>query len=261
MQPPYIIANWKMNLTRSESVTLATAVVASGSKGGSVILCPSFPNISSVADVLQGTTIVLGAQDVSSAERGSFTGEVSAAMLAAVGCRYVIVGHSERRQRFGETNQIIGQKVSAAFRAGLTPILCIGEKRDERDAGQARAVVRAQVSEALAGTEVSAAGLIVAYEPVWAISPNPPARGDEALEMLPVITDSLSQSVGVNAARERCVVIYGGSVGASNVTEFVRPGKFAGALVGRESLAADEFLRIIAEADAAYATRSPRSNV
>ena len=251
MNRPYLIANWKMNLTLTESVEVA-AVIGQGSRGvaAEVVVCPAFPNIAAVAEVFKETVVSLGAQDVAAEERGSYTGEVSAAMLKAVGCRYVIVGHSERRRRFQETNALVNAKLRRALQHELTPILCVGETKEERDAGEANRVVSEQVAEALAGVEHDSGRIIIAYEPVWAISPSPPAKSADALVMLPVIQEAIARQTQLHP--DGYVVVYGGSVAANNVASFVGPGRLAGVLVGKESLSGQEFLAIIATAAAAY---------
>jgi triosephosphate isomerase len=201
--------------------------------------------LSAVSAVLSGTKVSLGAQDVSSEEAGAHTGEVIASLLHEVGCRYVIVGHSERRRRLGESNDLIKKKVAAAVRHNLTPILCVGETHEERSAGRSEEVVREQVATAVGGLNLAEGALVVAYEPVWAISPNPPARAVDALSMRPIIEDVLARELGQAALRDQCVLVYGGSVRPENVLQFVGPETMQGVLVGAESLVAGEFLKII----------------
>lgn len=243
MEAPYVIANWKMRLSLNESQALAAALhTGVPAENGTVVVCPSFPCLTSVAAALTEMSVMLGAQDVSPDELGPFTSEVAASVLAEVGCRFVIVGHSDRRARQGETDKQVEQKLSAALRHGLTPVLCVGETATERKRGETVNVIKRQLGAVPAGKE---GRIIVTYEPVWAISPQPPATGDEAAAMLSVINETLK---GTAAA-----IIYGGSVSLQNVTDFVAPKKFAGVLVGADSLKAAEFLAIIAATRRAFA--------
>lgn len=252
----YIIANWKMNLTLAESVDLARAVISNVKikepVKGKVIVCPSFPNLWAVADIIkENENIALGAQNVSDRPSGAYTGEVSAAMLANVGCKYVIVGHSERRQYFAETNNVIHDKVEQCLANKLTPIICVGETKEEREKGSAENVVKEQVKQALAGITLKDSLLIIAYEPIWAISPGAPASSVEVEPMKSVIEKSLSEIFTPEQIRQ-CAIVYGGSVDANNVSEFVGPGRMNGVLVGKDSLSAEDFSDLVTKAIALY---------
>jgi triosephosphate isomerase len=247
MVGPYVVGNWKMRLSLAESGALADALAAAVQAGeGVVAVCPSFPCLATVAASLRGSVVALGAQDVSADERGAFTGEVAASVLVELGCRFVIVGHSERRTRHGESDELVGRKVAAVLRCGLTPVVCVGETAAERRQGQSTAVVTRQLRPVVA----AAAGreFIVAYEPVWAISPQPAASGEEATAMLPAVRQAV-------AAASSVPVIYGGSVSPANVNSFVGPGRFAGVLVGAESVRATEFSAIAVAARQGFTAR------
>jgi triosephosphate isomerase len=243
---PYVIGNWKMRCTLAESVALARAVAAGvASCGATVVVCPSFPHLVSVAGAMSDTALLLGAQDLSDESSGPFTGEVSAASLVEVGCRYVIVGHAERRQRCGEGDELIGRKVAVALRHGLTPSVCVGETREERQRGGSSSVVHRQLTGALAAVTTEPVNLVVAYEPVWALSPYPAASGSEARAMLAVVRQSLAERFPGSFSWP---VIYGGDVQRGNVADFVGANGFQGVLVGAASVAAPSFLDIIERA-------------
>jgi len=246
MRTPLIAGNWKMYKTASEAVVLASAVLKelSTPDGIEVVVCPPFTALAAVAQVIAESSVGLGAQDLHWAKDGAYTGEVSAEMLWDIGCRYVIVGHSERRQYFGETDEAVNKKSLAALAGGLTPIICIGETLSERETGRAHDVVEAQVKGALLGfTPEQVRALTVAYEPVWAIGTGKTATPGQAEEMHAHVRMAIAGLFGAGVA-QGVRVLYGGSVKAENARELLRRSEIDGALVGGASLQADSFASI-----------------
>ncbi len=244
-----IAGNWKMNKTVPEALALVEALKARAAEmaGVDVAVCPPFTSLAAVAKAVAGTPLRVGAQNVHWAASGAFTGEISAAMLAEIPVTYVIVGHSERRQYFGETDATVNQRLKAALGAGLTPIVCIGELLMQREAGQTAAVVSEQVAQGLAGlTGEQLAATVIAYEPVWAIGTGRTATPAQAQEVHALIRDLLRRSHGAVADTVR--ILYGGSMKASNAGELLRQPDIDGGLVGGASLVAEEFLGIIRSA-------------
>lgn len=247
MPPPLIIAgNWKMNTTLREAQALARdvrALIGPEPPKATVVLCPPFPFLGPILRVVDGSPIQVGAQDLFYEEKGAFTGQVSAAMLKDL-CAWVIVGHSERRQLFGETDDTVNKKVKAALAHGLRPILCVGETLAERQSGRAAEAVRRQVEAGLQGVDALAA-VVVAYEPVWAIGTGVAATPETAREVMAgAILETLAAKYGGHAALET-PLLYGGSVTAANVEGFAREDCIHGALVGGASLRALEFVQIV----------------
>jgi triosephosphate isomerase len=249
--PVSIVAgNWKMNKDMPEAVELAKGVRDGLSSVGEVevVLCPPFVSLSAVRDVVRGSPIKVGSQNMHFEEAGAFTGEISPLMLKGL-CEYVILGHSERRQLFGETDALINLKVRAAFQHGLRPILCIGETLEQREAGQAASVVGQQVSAGLADAG-DITGLVVAYEPIWAIGTGRAATPEIAAEIMGgPVRETLHSMFG--AAAEDVPILYGGSVNPGNIAGFVAQECIHGALVGGASLQAGQFLEIIKQTAAA----------
>jgi triosephosphate isomerase len=242
-----IAGNWKMYKTPSEAVVLAEAVVKrlSAPDGTEVVVCPAFTALQAVGHVLSGSRIGLGAQDVHWEKEGAYTGEVSAAMLRDLGCRFVIVGHSERRQHFGETDRSVNKKSVAAFANGLTPIVCVGETLAEREAGRANEVVAAQVKGALSGwASQDVSSLALAYEPVWAIGTGKTATPSQAEAMHTHIRATIAGLFGAEVAKG-VPILYGGSVKPDNAHELLQRSEINGALVGGASLDADAFASIV----------------
>jgi len=247
MRIPLIAGNWKMYKTASEAVVLARAVVKSLSPpdGGEVVICPPFTALAAVGQVIAGSRVGLGGQDLHWAKEGAYTGEVSAEMLRDLGCRYVIVGHSERRQYFGETDENVNKKSLAALGSGLTPIICVGEALSERETGHAHHVVEAQVKGALSGLAPGQVrALTLAYEPVWAIGTGRTATPDQAEEMHAHVRKTIGGLVGVDVA-QGVRILYGGSVKPENAKELLQRSEIDGALVGGASLHADSFALIV----------------
>lgn len=243
-----IAGNWKMNGLRGDGVDLAAAIAGRTREASEVdlLVCPPATLIAPVAEVLRGTSVALGGQDCHPEPSGAFTGDVSAEMLADLGCRYVIVGHSERREHHGEDDALIWQKAVAAHRAGLVPIVCVGETESERDRGEALDVVRRQVSGCIPDA-ATGANLVVAYEPVWAIGTGRAATVDDVAEVHGAIRAVLRERLP--AAADTIRVLYGGSVKPSNAAELLAVEDVDGALVGGASLKADDFLAIAASSN------------
>jgi len=247
MRRPLIAGNWKLNGLQSAAVTLAAAI-REGAKGESraeVLVCPPFTAIGAVSATLKDSGIAVGGQDLHWQDSGAFTGEVSGAMLADLGCRYVIVGHSERRQFFGETDEWVGKKLRAAQAAGLEPIVCVGERLEEREGNVTEAVIGRQLDGALAGlSKEQMLKLTVAYEPVWAIGTGKVATPSQAQEVHAFIRARLGTlSDGATAREVR--ILYGGSVNPENIRGLMEQTDVNGALVGGASLKADSFLKIV----------------
>lgn len=230
----YLVANWKMKLTIAESAALARAArewhEAILHPSFALILCPSPCAIPAVAEALKGSRVGLGAQDAAEAERGSLTGATSPLQLRELGVQYVIVGHSERRAHYGETDELIAKKVATALKAGFRTILCVGETADERAGGKAEEVVRRQVREGLQGT--TGGELLIAYEPVWAIGSGTPVGVPDAHAQAAAIQNELHKAWGGSSTD--IPLLYGGSVDRGNVASFTE-GPLAGTLVGTAS--------------------------
>jgi triosephosphate isomerase len=241
---PIIAGNWKMNTNIDQAVELAQEMRDRLDKIGGVekVLCPPFVSLSAVGKVISGSSIKLGAQNMHFEEKGAYTGEVSPLMLAGL-CEYVILGHSERRQYFGESDEIVNRKVKAALKAGLKPILCVGERLEENEAGKTEEVVTRQIKGALAGVDFSKS-LVVAYEPVWAIGTGKAASGKQANDTIKLIRSTLAALYGKESSQS-IRIQYGGSVTAANIGEFISQPEIDGALVGGASLKAGEFLSIV----------------
>jgi len=247
---PLIVGNWKMNLNRAEAVRLAEELkpLAADKPGVDVVVCPPFVYLDAVRGVLSGTRWGWGAQDMAHQANGAFTGEVSAAMLLDLGCKYVILGHSERRHVFGETDAEINAKTHAALAAGLTPIVCVGELLAEREARQTGAVIERQFAESLAGlTPEQMVKTVIAYEPVWAIGTGKVATPEQAEEVHRDLRKLLTSRY--NAATAEAVRIqYGGSVKPGNAASLLQQPNIDGALVGGACLTSADFGGIIAAA-------------
>jgi len=244
MRVPLIAGNWKMNTTVAEALELVRAMKDELEKATNVekVVCPPFVSLAPVKALLEGSSIKLGAQNLFFAEKGAYTGEISPLMLADL-CEYVIIGHSERRQHFHETGDMVNKKIAAALKAGVTPILCIGERLEENEAGRTEDVVAEQLHSALAGIE-DLCGLAIAYEPVWAIGIGKPATAQQASETIAFIRRNIARTYGQKAAQEMRI-LYGGSVNSANAAEFLSQPEIDGALVGGASLQAKEFLSIV----------------
>lgn len=244
---PLVAGNWKMHKTVGEAVALIEDLRGrlDGAEGAEVVVCPPFTALYAAKQALEGSGIALGAQDAHWEKQGAFTGAISVPMLVDVGCRYVIIGHSERRQHFGETDQTVARKVRAVLGAGLVPIVCVGESWEQREAGQTEEWVRGQVLAALDGLDADQiAGLAVAYEPVWAIGTGRAATRSDAGEVAGLIRDTVARMTAP-AAAARMRILYGGSVTPDNMAGFMEEPEVDGALVGGASLKADGFAAIV----------------
>lgn len=251
MRRPLIAGNWKMHTTRAEAETLAKGIreQTAGLSHADVLVCPPFAYLQAVGQCLMNSSVAWGAQNLYFEPLGAFTGEVSAAMLADLGCQYVIVGHSERRHILGETNEIVARKVHAALLAELQPILCVGETLGQREAGETQPVLRAQLESGMEGvTPAQFPRLIVAYEPVWAIGTGRhamPQQADEAQAYLRKLVASRYN----NLLADRLRILYGGSVKPDNAALLLGQPNVDGALVGGASLKVDSFVSIVAAAE------------
>jgi triosephosphate isomerase len=246
---PLMAGNWKMNLTHPEAVALVQklAWILADKKHDfartEVAVIPPYTDLRSVQTLVDGDRLAIryGAQDVSVHDSGAYTGEISATMLAKLGCSYVVVGHSERRQHHQETDEVVNAKARQATSASMTPIVCVGEGLDVRQAGEQVPYTLAQVDGSLAGfTPKEVASLVIAYEPVWAIGTGEVATPDDAQEVCAAIRGRLRETAGDEAA-DACRVLYGGSVKAANIAGIMAKADVDGALVGGASLQAEEF--------------------
>ena len=244
---PLVAATWQMHTTIRRALRLVEDVKAgiAAVRGVDVVICPPATALSTVGSALAGTPLMLGGQTMHWEAEGAFTGEISAPMLVDVGCRAVLIGHSERRLYFGETNETVGLKVPAAMRHDLIPIVCVGERLQERQAGETDAVVTRQIHAAIRNTgEHDLRRLVIAYEPVWAIGTGQTATGEEADRVAGVIRDGLAAS-GHREAGSSARILYGGSVKPENIGEFLGQPQIDGALVGGASLDAQAFAAIV----------------
>lgn len=240
---PFIVGNWKMNTSREEAVRLATAIASEPISAVHLALCPPFPWLIPVAAALAGTQVDLGAQNCWTEPNGAFTGEVSPTMLAEI-CRYVLIGHSERRRVLGEPDELIAKKLRAALTAGIEPILCVGEDLETRQAGSAVSYVKAQLEHALASLSKEEIGTCTfAYEPIWAIGTGVAAEPSDAEEMAAEVRSVISSVAGADVAHA-ARILYGGSVTPANAAAILANENVDGALVGGASLKAESFLRI-----------------
>ena len=247
MRSIVIVGNWKMNTSIGEAGDLVERMKPDldAIEGAGKVVCPPFVALSRVRDILSGTSIAVGAQNLYHENHGAFTGEVSPSMLSGL-CEYVIIGHSERRQHFGENDAIVGRKVKAALDIGLKPIMCVGEQLEEREEGLAAAIVEQQLQLGLARVE-TAGSLLVAYEPVWAIGTGRAATPEDAQAMMSHIRRLLARRFGSHAAVD-IPLLYGGSVNQDNVASYVHEDDIDGALVGGASLNADSFVQLVRNA-------------
>ncbi len=246
MRTPFVAGNWKMNKTVAEARALVAEMTPDlrAVKGVEKVLCPPFMSLIAVAALLQGTDIGLGAQNIHWEPKGAYTGEIAPGMVAEF-CQYVIIGHSERRTYFGETDETVNKKTTAAGTAGLIPIVCVGETLAEHESGQTAVVVSRQIRAGLKGLEVEfAQKVVVAYEPDWAIGTGRASTGVDANAVVrDHIRKPLAEMYGIQTA-QAVRVLYGGSVTAANAAEFFNQAEIDGALVGGASLKLEEFVKI-----------------
>lgn len=250
MRTPIIAGNWKLNNTISEAVALTTELkgLVTNCTGVEIIVAPTFTALHAVSDVLKGSNIRLAAQDVYWEDSGAFTGEVSAPMLKDAGCDYVIIGHSERRQYFGETNESVNQKVKAALSHDLKPIICVGEQLEDREAGRTEKVIEDHITGGIADlSDAELLSSVVAYEPVWAIGTGKTATPAQAQEVHSLIRKLLTDAYSDEVASQ-IRIQYGGSVKPENAAELMAQPDVDGALVGGASLQAESFAEIVKSA-------------
>ena len=244
---PLIAGNWKMYKLPAEAAQTARELVAQVAdvKGVEVMIAPPFPALAATAEALLGSNVRLGAQNLFWEDEGAFTGEVAPVMLTSLGVRFVIIGHSERRQYFGETDQTVRRRIGAALRNGMVPVLCIGETEAERDAAQTFSVLDKQLTYGLEGLLSDQLGqMVVAYEPVWAIGTGKTATREQAQEAHRFIRDRLSERFDSTWA-ETIRILYGGSVKPENIADLMAMDDIDGALVGGASLKAETFAKIV----------------
>ncbi|MDQ7039036.1 MAG: triose-phosphate isomerase [Aquificota bacterium] len=240
-----IAANWKMNKTVSETEEYLRRFleILKPYEDREVLICPPFTSLYVASRVLSGTGVRLGAQNCHYERKGAFTGEVSLPMLKEIGCSYVIVGHSERRHIFGETDELVNRKIIACLEEGVRPILCVGEKIEDREAGMTFKVVETQIRIAFSGVEGMTDRVDIAYEPVWAIGTGVPASPEDAVEVHRFIREVLRE---INPRAEgKTRILYGGSVNPENAPEFMKHGEIEGLLVGTASLDPESFAKIV----------------
>ena len=245
MRTPLIAGNWKMHKTLAEARALVSGLVEGlGSVPGvEVLICPPVQLLFPMAKAVTGTPIMLGGQNAHEANEGAYTGEVSAPMLVDTGCKYVILGHSERRHIYGEGGELLAKKVRTAVAAGLSVIYCVGETLEQREAGQTRSVVETQIGEVLR-SDIAPDRLVIAYEPVWAIGTGKTATPDQAQQVHGFLRSTLGGVFGARSAA-KLRILYGGSVKPANAAELMGQADVDGALVGGACLVADDFLAII----------------
>lgn len=247
MRKPFMAGNWKLHKTIGESVQVAKLlrIKLADVSDVDVAICPTFTSLASTCEILRETNVTVGAQNCHWEPQGAFTGEISAELVADTGCRVVLIGHSERRQFFGETDETVNRRLGAALRAGLHPIVCVGESLDQRESGVTESVVEKQVRGALDGySSDQLTHLTLAYEPVWAIGTGRTATPEQAQAVHAHLRSILASAVGIDLAN-RIRIQYGGSVKATNVAELMACPDIDGALVGGASLEADSFSQIV----------------
>ena len=246
MRKPIIAGNWKMNMTPSQAKELVTDLIPLVKDAAcDVVVCPPYVDIALVAELVKGTNIQVGAQNIHWAEKGAFTGEISAAMLKEAGAAYAIIGHSERRQYFGETDATVNSRTKAALAASIVPIICVGESLEQRENGETDAVVSGQVKADLADIPGEAvAGLVIAYEPIWAIGTGKTATDEQANETIGLIRETIASLYG-QAVADQVRIQYGGSMNPKNVKGLMAQAQIDGGLIGGASLKAPDFAQVV----------------
>ena len=251
---PFIAGNWKLHKTIPEALDLAKDIssAAQESKDAEMVLIPPFTALSSLKNLLSSSQIKIGAQNVYWEDSGAFTGEISAPLLKDAGCSYVLIGHSERRQYFGETNTKVNQKIKASLKHGIGPVLCCGETLEEREHNQTLSKIDDQLKEGLEGlSQEDVRKVIFAYEPIWAIGTGLTASPGQAQEIHAFIRNNLREKYG-NETASYAIILYGGSVKPDNAFSLIKEEDINGALIGGASLKADSFIEITKEAIRAY---------
>jgi triosephosphate isomerase len=249
MRKPIIAGNWKMHKNIEEGEELVNLLKRQlyDLEDIDIVICPPFTHLACIADMLESSNILLGAQDMHWEEKGAYTGEISGQMLKCAGCKFVIIGHSERRQFFGETNETVNKKLSSALNSGLTPIFCIGENLNQREKGVTFDIVNEQLELGLKALQPERIKeIVIAYEPVWAIGTGKVATSEQAQEVHGYIRGWLSKNYGLSLAQEARIQ-YGGSVKPDNIAGLIAQQDIDGALVGGASLDADSFSAIVRE--------------
>lgn len=247
MRTPIIAGNWKMHNTMAAGAKLVQdlAALVRDAKNVEVVVCPTATALAAVTEAAKGTNIHVGAQNMHWEAKGAFTGEISAEMLNEIGVEYVIIGHSERREYFGETDETVNKRVKAVIAAGMIPIMCCGESLETREAGTTNAFVGAQIKAGLKDlTAAQVADIVIAYEPIWAIGTGKTATSDQANEVCKFIRETVAEVFGKEAA-EKVRIQYGGSVKPTTIAELMSKSDVDGALVGGASLKADDFSKIV----------------
>ena len=250
MRRPIIAGNWKMNKTVKEAIELVGGLKnqLKDFRDVDIVICPPFTGLAEVAKIIKGTNIQLGAQDLHQEDSGAYTGEISPVMLKELGCRYVIIGHSERRLYFGETNESVNQKAKAALKHNLVPIVCVGERLQQREKGETFEVIKDHVQNGLKDISLEEIKrVVIAYEPVWAIGTGITATPEQAQEAHSFIRNLLKQTYNEEVAT-LVPIQYGGSVKPDNIKDLMAKGDVDGALVGGASLELDSFVKIVKSA-------------
>ena len=253
-EKPFIAGNWKMHKTIPEAVEMVKALKEESPQltDAELVVIPPYTMLSEVKKAIEGSTVQLGAQNIFWEEKGAFTGEVSPPMLKDAGCQYVTIGHSERRQYFGETNETVNKKIKAALAHELTPIMCMGESLEEREKGKTMDKVETQINSGLEGLgKDEIRRIVIAYEPIWAIGTGLTATPSQAEEVHSFIREKLTEKYG-NEIASYAIILYGGSVKPANTYSILKENNINGALVGGASLEADSFIQITKEAIKAY---------
>lgn len=246
MRKPLMAGNWKMNKTVEEAVSMVKALkeAVAGVKDVEILLCPTYTALYAVNNEIKGSNINLGAQNLFWEPKGAFTGEISPAMIKEAGCSYVIIGHSERRQYFGETDETVNKRTKAAFGAGLVPVVCVGETLEERERNITFKVIETQIRGGMANlTAEEASAVVIAYEPVWAIGTGKTATPEQAQEVHAFIRKLYAELYKDAAGKVR--ILYGGSVNPKNVADLMKQPDIDGGLVGGASLEADSFAQLV----------------
>ncbi len=245
MRKAIIAGNWKMNKTPAEAAELIEALLPKVKDADcDVVVCPPFVDLCKVLVMCEGSNVHVGAQNVHWAESGAYTGEISAKMLKEMGVEYAIIGHSERRQYFGETNETVNRRAKAAIAAGIIPIICVGESLEQREAGETDALVTEQINKALEGIDAAdVEKLVIAYEPIWAIGTGKTATDEQANETIGVIRGAIAKLFGQPVA-DAVRIQYGGSMKPSNVKGLMAQSEIDGGLIGGASLKADDFAQL-----------------
>jgi triosephosphate isomerase len=253
-KPPFVAGNWKMHMTVPETRAILRLILsaAPAMAGAEIVVIPPYTALGEAGKMLQGSSISLGAQNLFWEDKGAFTGEIAGSMLTDLGCRYVVIGHSERRQHFGETDATVNKRIFAALRAGLRPIFCVGETLAERDSDRVLATVGSQIEKGLENVPSQAlSNVVFAYEPVWAIGTGRTASPGQAQEVHSAIRRKIEEKYGKETAA-RAIILYGGSVKPANSFALFREKDIDGFLVGGASLEAESFVQIAKEALRAY---------